>query len=150
MSENRFMLLASVHVLFIKENKILLSLRKNITSDGLYGLVAGHVEEGETITQAFIRESKEEVGVDVLPENLEIKTVCHSLNNKNGKEFIQFYAICKEWSGELINNEEDKCAGIEFFSVDELPQNMVPYIRVAIENIMNNIQYFEYGWNGEE
>jgi len=78
MRQDRFTLHASVHILFMKEEEILLSLRKYISSDGLYGLVAGHLEDGETISQAFVREAKEEVGVVVKPENLNISTICHS------------------------------------------------------------------------
>lgn len=147
MIEDRFKLFASVHFLFVKDDKVLLLLRKNITSDGMYGLVAGHLEEGETITQAFVREAKEEVGVEVKAENVKISTVCHSCNRQNNREFIQFYAICDQWEGDFVNNEPEKCGGVEFFSVSELPENTVPYIRDAISKVFNGISYYEFGWD---
>ncbi|MBU0596988.1 NUDIX domain-containing protein [Patescibacteria group bacterium] len=150
MNEDRFKLLASVHILFLKDDNILLSLRKNISSAGLYGLVAGHLNGGETVTSAMLREAKEEVGVDILPEDIEIKTVCHSNVEKNDKEFIQFYVVCKKWDGELINNEPDKCEEIKFFPINNLPDNMVPYIRDAIGKVLSGTTYYEYGWNGKE
>ena len=39
-------MLVSIHILFIKNNQILLLLRKNISSDGLYSVVAGHLDGG--------------------------------------------------------------------------------------------------------
>lgn len=150
MSENRFMLYASVHILFVKENKILLLLRKNITSDGQYGLVAGHLESGETITSAFLREAKEEVGVNIDPKDIKISTVCHSININNGREFIQFYAICNKWNGEFVNNEPEKCGGLSFFPVDNLPDNTVPYIKDAIAKVLSGVNYYEYGWGEKE
>ena len=95
MNEDRFKLLASVHILFLKDDNILLSLRKNISSDGLYGLVAGHLNGGETVISAMSREVKEEVGVDILPENIEMKTVCHSNVEKIMKSLFSFTLFVK-------------------------------------------------------
>lgn len=145
----RFSMMVSVHIVFLKDSQILLLLRKNISSDGLYGLVAGHVDEGETVTNAIIREAKEEVNVAIDSSDIEITTVCHSYNSKNNKEFIQFYAICKKWHGEIKNNEPDKCGGVKFFPIDALPDNMVPYVKDGIAKVMAGIHYYEYGWNGE-
>lgn len=150
MTKDRFKVFASVHILFIKDDKILLLLRKNITSDGLHSLVAGHLDGGETVTQATIREAKEETGVVITPEDIEIKTICHSYSNHNKKEFIQFYAVCKKWKGEIVNNEPDKCGDLKFFPINNLPENMVPYIRDGIEKTLANVNFYEYGWEGED
>lgn len=150
MNQDRFKIYASVHVLFIKNNEVLMLLRKNTTSDGLYGLVAGHLEEGETITNALIRESEEEVGVEIKPEDLKIAAVCHSYSRHNNREFIQFYAICNKWNGTFKNKEPEKCGGIDFFSLNSLPENTVPYIKDAITKILNKVSYYEYGWKKQE
>ena len=150
MERERFSMLVTVHILFIKNNQILLLLRKNISSDGLYSVVAGHLNGGETVTEAVIREAKEEADILVEPEDIEFKTVCHSYNKKNQKEIIQFYVICKKWNGEIKNNEPEKCGGLEFFSLKDLPKNMVPYVRVGIAMTLNGVKYYEYGWHGED
>jgi len=149
MKTEHFSALVSVHILLFKNDQILLSLRKNISSDGLYGLVAGHLDGGETVTSAIIREAKEEVNIKITPNDIDIVTVCHSYNPKNNKEFIQFYAICKRWQGEIKNNEPEKCGELKFFSLNALPKNMVPYVRDGIIKTMNGIRYYEYGWHGE-
>ena len=149
MKTEHFSALVSVHILLFKNDQILLSLRKNISSDGLYGLVAGHLDGGETVTSAIIREAKEEVNIKITPNDIDIATVCHSYNPKNNKEFIQFYAICKRWQGEIKNNEPEKCGELKFFSLNALPKNMAPYVRDGIIKTMNGIRYYEYGWHGE-
>lgn len=142
-------MLVSVHILFLKDKQILLSLRKNISSDGLYGLVAGHLDGGETVTNAIIREAQEEASVKIDPANIEMATVCHSYNPKNNKEFIQFYAICKKWQGKIKNNEPEKCGELKFFPLDGLPDNMVPYVKDGVAKTINGVRYYEYGWHGE-
>ncbi|MDP2586928.1 MAG: NUDIX domain-containing protein [Candidatus Komeilibacteria bacterium] len=149
MEQDHFSVFVSVHILFLKDERILLSLRKNISSDGLYGLVAGHLDKGETVTSAIIREAREEVDVVIEPEDIKIATVCHSYNQKNGKEFIQFYVICNKWQGEFKNNEPEKCGELKFFPLKNLPENIVPYIKDAIDKTINGVKYYEYGWHGE-
>jgi len=100
-------------------------------------------------TDNIIREAKEEVNIKITPNDIDIVTVCHSYNPKNNKEFIQFYAICKRWQGEIKNNEPEKCGELKFFSLNALPKNMVLYVRDGIIKTMNGIRYYEYGWHGE-
>jgi NAD+ diphosphatase len=54
----------SIIVLIHKKNQILMA-RKAEFNPGIYGLIAGFVEAGETLEQALHREVKEEVGLDV-------------------------------------------------------------------------------------
>ena len=68
----------AVHLFLMKENKILLSRRYNTGfQDGNYSLVAGHMEENETIKQAMIREALEEANIILDSEKLEIIQVMH-------------------------------------------------------------------------
>ncbi len=77
----RFKLIPAVYALIWRENEILLSLRQNTGfADGLYGLVSGHLDGGESATEGLRREIREESGIDVLAENLAIKLVMHRLS----------------------------------------------------------------------
>lgn len=149
MPEDRFTMPVSVHILFLKNDEILLSLRKNISSDGLYGLVAGHLDGSETVTNAIIREAREEASVEIDPKDIEMTTVCHSFIGHNKKEYIQFFAKCRKWKGEVMNSEPDKCGELKFFPIDNLPEKMVPYIREGIKKTLEGVKYYEYGWHGE-
>ena len=61
----RFKCPIGVFLLLMKNGKIYLQLRKNCSFSGMYGAIGGHVDGGETITNAVMREAKEEVGIDI-------------------------------------------------------------------------------------
>lgn len=141
---DRFKLIASVYLLFIKDNQILLLRRKNTGyEDGNYGLVSGHLEENESLTHGAVREAKEESGVDINPKDLEVRTVMH---RKQNDERVDFFFEVKKWSGEIINTEPDKCDDLRWFQLDNLPSNIIPYIKQAIECYRQGILYSEFGW----
>lgn len=140
----KFKLIASVYLLFLKDNKILLSRRCNTGyEDGNYGLVAGHLDEHESLTYAAIREAKEECGIDIDSNDLEVKTVMHRRQND---ERVDFFFEVKKWIGEPINTEPNKCDDLSWFPLDNLPSNTIPYIRRAIECYQKGIIYSEFGW----
>ena len=53
----------AVYLLLLREGQVLLLRRHNTGyEDGNYSVIAGHVEPGERITQALVREAAEEAG----------------------------------------------------------------------------------------
>jgi 8-oxo-dGTP diphosphatase len=68
----------AVYLLLEKEGKILVACRANTGYlDGHYQVPAGHVEESELPTEALIREAKEEIGIDLKPNDLEFVHVSY-------------------------------------------------------------------------
>lgn len=133
----------SSYVIFQKENKVLLSRRYNTGyRDGEYSLPAGHIEEAEFATAAAIREAQEEVGVIVKPENLISAHIMH--RHCGDHERIDFFFTAKKWEGKLTNKEPEKCDEITWFSLDELPQNTIPYIRAALEHYRDGHFFSEF------
>lgn len=140
----RFKLIASVYMLFIRDGQILLLRRANTGfEDGNYGLVSGHLDPHESLTQAAIREAKEESGVDIDPADIEMKTTMH---RRGADERIDFFFEVKKWQGEIVNTEPEKCDDLRWFALDDLPRNTIPYIRQAIECYQKGIIYSEFGW----
>ncbi|MFA6547623.1 MAG: NUDIX domain-containing protein [Candidatus Magasanikbacteria bacterium] len=144
MEKERFKIPAAGHLFLIKDGKILLHLRKNSSFENMYGVIGGHLDGGESAMNSIIREAKEEVGINIKYEDLKIATISHS--NANNKEYIQFFFFCDKWDGDLQNMELDKCADLKFFSTKDLPENIVPYIKKAIECAESGVTYFEFGW----
>ena len=58
-------------------------------------------------------------------------------------ERADFFFTTKKWQGEPKIMELDKCDDLSWFDINNLPENMVPYIKQAIECITNNIIYSE-------
>jgi 8-oxo-dGTP pyrophosphatase MutT (NUDIX family) len=111
--------------------------------DGHYSVVAGHVEAGETVTEAAIREASEEVGITLQPSDIE---VLHVMNRKSTDERIDFFVVVKRWSGEITNKELHKCDDLSWFPLASLPDNLIPYVRVALINYQNGVLFSEFGW----
>ncbi len=137
---DRFTIPVGIFIIIRQEDKILLQLRQNCSFSGHYGFVGGHLDGQESIVSAAIREVKEEIGVDILPNDLNLKTICHS---NQGKEYLQFYFECCKWTGTIENKEPHKCIALEWHNWDKLPQNCCPYIYEAVKNIKNDISFYE-------
>lgn len=144
MSIERFTCPIAVHLILKRDSEILFQLRKDTSFSGYYGLVAGHLDGGEQAIDALIREAKEEINIDIKASNLKFMSFCHS--NAGGKEYSQLYFLCEEWSGEVKNNELDKCRELKFFEINNLPKKIVPYLRKAIDNSFNGIRFYEDGF----
>ncbi len=138
---------ASYLVLF-KENKVLLLKRANTGfGDGKYSVIAGHVEKGENFTDCIIREAKEEAGITLKKEDLKVVHIMHrktTLQVEN--ERVDTFFTATKWGGEIINMEPHKCDDLSFFELNNLPKNIIEYIKLVIEDIQNGIYYSEYGW----
>ena len=143
--QERFKLIASVYLLFARDGKILLLRRANTGyEDGSYGLVAGHVDGNESLTRAAIREAEEESGVRIDPKDPLLKVVMHRIG---ADERLDFFFEPRMWEGEPKNTEPGKCDDFNWFPVNALPPNTIPYIREAIRCYRENITYSEFGWD---
>ena len=144
MIKEHFKLIASVYLLFIKDGKILLLRRANTGyEDGNYGLVAGHLDEHEPLTETAIREAKEESGAIIRPADLKLKVFMH---RKGQDERMDFFFEVKKWQGEITNTEPEKCSDLSWFSLNNLPPNTIPYIKEAITCYQKGITHSEFGW----
>ena len=141
----RIKLPVAVHLFLISNNKILLSRRFNTGfQDGNYSVVAGHIEGNETILQAMKREAAEEANLHFEDEQLKIVQVMH--RKSATEERIDYFLYADSWEGEIKNNEPGKCDDLRWFPVGDFPENMVPYVRYAIEAYFNGELFTEFGW----
>ncbi|MDQ0418621.1 ADP-ribose pyrophosphatase YjhB (NUDIX family) [Croceifilum oryzae] len=148
MIKERFTAPVTIHLLLMKEDAILLLRRYNTGyEDGNYSVVAGHLDGRETVKQAAIREAKEEAGVDILEEDVEMVSVMHRIE---GYERVDFFAVIREWEGEIVNLGPHKCDDLRFFPLGDLPSNVIPYISRAIDNYRDKRWFDSFGWSEEQ
>lgn len=134
----------TVHLFFLRTNQILLARRFNTGfADGQYSVPAGHLDGGETVLAAAAREAEEEVGVRLNADCIHYSSVMHRLD---GEERVDFFVSVSEWMGELRNAEPDKCDDLRWVDLDDLPENTIPYIKIALHNHLNGIKFDEFGW----
>ena len=142
MSKEKFKLKFAVYLIPRRDNQVLLSLRKNTGwMDGNYSLIAGHVEELETAQEAIIRETKEEGGVALNEDDLQFIHVLHRVKDDPDNEYIDLFFECYNWNGEFVNNEPEKCGGLEWYDIANLPDNILPYVRDVIEMSQEDIHF---------
>lgn len=140
--KNRFRLKFAVYLIPRDGNKVLLSLRQNTGwKDGWFSLVAGHVDGGEAAELAMIREAKEEIGIDIRPEDLRHVYTMHRLGDDPNDEYVDVGFECKWWTGEITNCEPEKCGELRWVDVSNLPENVLEHVRVVLENYPKGITY---------
>ena len=138
----------TVHLFFFRENQILLIRRFNTGfADGQYSVPAGHLDGGETVSAAAIREAQEEVAVQIEPQDIQYSSVMHRME---GDERVDFFVHVTKWDGEPVNAEPNKCDDIRWVDVNDLPVNTIPYISRALHNHQAGITFDEYGWREKE
>src|SRR3989344_7178258 len=143
MASQKYKFISAVHLVLIKDGKILLLRRFNTGyEDGNYSVPAGHIDQGERARTAMIREVKEETGLNIAEEALETIHVMHRMGDD--QERIDFFMSAKEYIGEPRICESDKCDELSWYVLDKLPNNIVPYVRSALEHIKKNKIYSEF------
>ena len=140
--EERYKCAIVVDLMLIRENngkkEVLLALRKNTGyCDGEYELPGGHIEANEDLLDATIREAKEELNIELKRENLKIEHVLHHYKGNR----IKFIISAKKFEGRLQIGEPDKCEKIEWFDIEELPNNTEKRASRVLNEIQNGIFY---------
>jgi mutator protein MutT len=146
MSETqRHKIIPAVYLILIKENQVFLARRYQTGyADGWYSLPAGHVDGNETFKQAMIREAAEEVAIEIKAEDLEVVHFINRLNTIENERLDVFF-VAKNWSGNPIINEPDKCDDAKWCDINELPDNIVKPVKNAIElGLKKGVVYSEY------
>jgi 8-oxo-dGTP diphosphatase len=134
----------TVHLFFLRMEQVLLLRRFNTGyEDGNYSVPAGHLDGGESVRMAAVREAREELALRIEPDALEFVGVMH---RKSNDERIDFFFIVRGWQGEPQNAEPDKCDQLLWAEMDALPKNTIPYVRRALESLKQGEKFMEFGW----
>lgn len=138
-------MIAAVYLLFVRGGKILMIRRYQTGyADGEYSLPAGHVEDGETITECLIREAKEEVNIRLTSKDI---ILAHVMHRKSNDIRMDFFFVTRKRGLTPKNTEPHKADDMRWFPISRLPANTVPYIRAAIRKFEQKTFYSEFGWD---
>ncbi|MGI8578514.1 MAG: NUDIX hydrolase [Nocardioidaceae bacterium] len=128
---HRFRVVPAAYVVFRRDDEVLLQLRQHTGyRDGYWATAAaGHVEEDESVVQAACRETREEIGVTIESAALTPLCAMHRThgNHQPVDERVDFFFECRSWSGEPQIMERPKAAALSWFSLDALPEPVVPH-----------------------
>lgn len=70
----------------------------------------------------------------------------HRKGTDQNDERLDFFFTCRKYKGEIKNIEPQKCDDLTWFGIGASPTNIIPYIRNAIENTINQKTYSELHW----
>ncbi|WP_100406955.1 NUDIX domain-containing protein [Bacillus solitudinis] len=113
-------------IIFNEEYQVLLQKRTDV---GLWGIPSGHIEIGETVSEAAIREVKEETNLEI-----RIKKLIGVYSDPNSQVFvypkgkvIHFITTCflAEITGGELKCNSSESQEIKFFEQQKLPQDLL-------------------------
>ncbi|WP_066151881.1 NUDIX domain-containing protein [Halalkalibacter krulwichiae] len=118
---------AGVAVVILNEKKqVLLQKRSDV---GLWGIPSGHIEIGETVSEAAIREVKEETNLDIRIKKLigvysDPDSQVFAYPNGKVVHFITTCFLAEIMGGELRCNSSESLE-IKFFKQQNLPRDLL-------------------------
>jgi ADP-ribose pyrophosphatase YjhB (NUDIX family) len=113
----------------LRDGRLLLVKRRRAPEAGCWSLVGGKVDFLERTEDAVVRETLEEVGVEVTlgPLLCLVQTI-----GIDGQHWVSPVYRASIKAGEPVNREPDKIAAIGWFAFDDLPAPLALAARDAI------------------
>jgi hypothetical protein len=59
---------------------------------------------------------------------------------------MQMFFTIQDWNGQIENKEPEKCECIDWFPINNLPEQTVPYAKQAIELSQKGVRFSLMGW----
>lgn len=145
MTSTRFTIKGAVYLILEKDGNLLFLRRYNTGwQNGKYTLPAGHLDGNETIADCMARETREETGIYIDPNNLKVILTVHHIDVD--EEYIDFYLTTNNWEGIPRITEPEKCDDIQWFPSDNLPENVLQNVRAAIVAYKKGETFSEFRW----
>lgn len=140
--------IVGVHLYLQDEHgRILLGLRHpdSAYAGSAWHFLAGHCER-EAAISCLVREAREEAGLIIGPGDVELVHLVHLVDSPSARPRIQLVFRARSWAGTPEVLEPDRCVEWRFWNPKDLPAEVVPYARAAIEGIGAGGLYTEMGW----
>ncbi|MCQ4200287.1 NUDIX domain-containing protein [Streptomyces coelicoflavus] len=129
------------------DGTVLLGLRHpdSAFAPSTWHVLAGHCEQ-ENAIDCLIREAMEEAGLHIERQDVELVHVVHHIDKPGSPPRMGLFFRARTWGGEPVLREPDRCTQWKFWDPAALPDDLVPYTRLAITKIRNGELYSETGW----
>lgn len=121
-----------VRLILVANNEILL-LKQTSANGGKYTLPGGTVEKMEFANKALKRECKEELGIKINKNDLQIVHVLHKKKTKGDR--VTMYFQINQWENEVECLELDKFEKFVWLPIDSLPEEVSPTVQHVLEQL---------------
>lgn len=151
MKKDRERFLSSIYLIIKDDNGDILLQRRQGTKlwKGFLALPAGHLDVGENVYEAAIREAKEELDIDISVNNIS-DTFVVNRRNKTLEPYFDVYFVLNGYKGNIKINEPDKCSMLKWVNINDLPNDMIGFEKEAIYNYLNGIKFSVIDVDNEE
>lgn len=123
-------------IVFYKNNKIILQERGSHSKFGEeWGFFGGGLEKGETPEQAVIRETKEELGIDISNKKVEFLGVSRGrLKEYNAEAEVNLFLSPLDFPQSFLKQNEGR--SMKMFTIDEVKKLKInPWNQSALDSI---------------
>jgi 8-oxo-dGTP pyrophosphatase MutT (NUDIX family)/predicted kinase len=142
----RYASVVDVHVILRRGGQVLLLRRAgDVYASGQLCLPSGHLERGENLVQAAVRETAEEAGIALDPAALRQVLSIHQ-RSPGGEARIGFAFEPDWWSGEPANAEPHKHSELVWADPGALPSDTVGYAVAVITAVQRGESFVVNGW----
>ena len=115
-------------------------IAKHKSGGGQWGLVGGTQAKQETIEETLQRELEEEIGIHVELKDIKWNNFFQCIATEK-VHFDHHGLLITEWTGEIVNNEPDKCDELRWFAEDEIPWDNFFVSKGNLRNYVNGKAY---------
>ena len=120
-----------VGVIIVRENKVLLGVRKGKHGDGCWQFPGGHLEYGESIEACARREVLEETSLVL--SSIKLGPYTNDVFAQDKKHYVTLFALAEYGQGEAVVMEPDKCSEWGWFEWKDMPQPLFLPIQHLLE-----------------
>ncbi|MDX6258058.1 MAG: 8-oxo-dGTP diphosphatase [Frankiales bacterium] len=148
MPNQRFHVAAAVYGVLLDGDRLLLIRRAGTGyRDGQVSIPAGHLDGGEDAVSGMLRELREEVLVEADRSSCRLAVVMHRApEDPQDAEYLDLFFTIGSWRGTPSIGEPDKCSELIWADRAALPADIVDYVGVGLQAIVDGEPLVTYGW----
>ena len=129
-----------VGVMIFKDEKVLLHKRKGSHGAGEYSFLGGHLEYEESFVDCAKRETLEESGI--LINNLKFLCTANIYRHIGRQDIL--VGLSADWeSGEPKIMEPEKCDGLGWYSLDDLPSPLFYPTEIVLDSYKTGKNFYD-------
>jgi ADP-ribose pyrophosphatase YjhB (NUDIX family) len=117
----------------LRDGKLLLIRRSKAPEAGCWGLPGGKIDPFETVQAAVRREILEELGVELIGEQL--LCVVDQIDSARGEHWVAPVYVARDFTGEPRICEPEKHSDLGWFALDSLPQPLTRSAEAAADHL---------------
>jgi ADP-ribose pyrophosphatase YjhB (NUDIX family) len=148
-NSQRHRVTAAVYGVLVAGGRLLLIRRAGTGyRDGQVSVPAGHLDGGEDAVSGMLRELREEVLVEADRASCRLAVVMHRApEDPRDSEYLDLFFTIGSWTGTPSIGEPDKCSELIWVDRSALPADIVDYVGVGLQAIVDGEPLVTYGWD---